>query len=157
MMSIATPWSLPMTPIAAITLAVGSAEAQYIESATWDSSYGQFGAGPAVQPEPRADQRGQPLPVLQPVLIRGHQPLFIGRAAAPGRGELPRPPPERAGPVDERVVQVDEKQRHAGYRSSSRDPGTSRRVIQESSSIASTSSSAASLTSTSRWVRSRGR
>ena len=35
-----------MTSIAAITLAVGSAEAQYIESATWDSSYGQYGAGP---------------------------------------------------------------------------------------------------------------
>lgn len=37
---------MSMTPIAAITLAVGSAEAQYIESATWDSSYGQYGAGP---------------------------------------------------------------------------------------------------------------
>jgi hypothetical protein len=34
-----------MTPIAAITLAVGSAETQYIESATWDSHYGPFGAG----------------------------------------------------------------------------------------------------------------
>ena len=46
MMSMTTPWSSPMTPIAAITLAVGSAEAQYIESATWDSNYGPYGAGP---------------------------------------------------------------------------------------------------------------
>jgi hypothetical protein len=34
-----------MTPIAAITLAVGSAEAQYIESAAWDSSFGEYDAG----------------------------------------------------------------------------------------------------------------
>jgi hypothetical protein len=46
MMSMTSPRSLPMTPIAAITLAVGSAEAQYIDSATWDSSYGSYGAGP---------------------------------------------------------------------------------------------------------------
>jgi hypothetical protein len=46
MMSMTTRWSMSMTPIAAITLTVNSAEAQYIESSTWDSSYGQYGAGP---------------------------------------------------------------------------------------------------------------
>jgi hypothetical protein len=45
MMSMTTPWSLPMTPIAAITLTVDSAEAQYIEFAAWDSNYGEYGAG----------------------------------------------------------------------------------------------------------------
>ena len=46
MMSMTPQWNLPMTPIAAITLTVGSAEAQYIESSTWDSNYGQYDAGP---------------------------------------------------------------------------------------------------------------
>jgi hypothetical protein len=53
---------------------------------------------------------------LLAVDVPGAQPESLrdqaDRAAAPGRGEIPRPPVKRARPVDQRVVEVNQKQRH---------------------------------------------
>ena len=66
-----------------------------------------------VQPESLRDHPGEPLPGLEPVPVRRHQPRRVPGVAAPGRGEVPRPSLERARPVDQRVVEVNQKQRHA--------------------------------------------
>jgi hypothetical protein len=74
----------------------------------------QFGEDAAGRhAEALADPAGEALPRFVAVVVGRDQPVDVSGAAAVRRRPLGRPTAERGGPVDQRVVQIDEQQHRA--------------------------------------------